>query len=156
MRFILIFLLATSLQAQEHRLLPDPILTPGRARTTTAEEICSKSFRTKKYRKTDKYVKKYVCMEYGVLDCPHQGKEELDHLIPLELGGEDSDLNLWVQMSPEFHWKDKLENLLKKLVCMQPTIELQNADLKQAQGEISTDWVKAYREYIGPLPSDPK
>jgi hypothetical protein len=149
---ILGLFLALNVQAQEHRLLPDPAFTPGAVRTTTASEICDKHFRTKPYRKTTKAMKQLVCAEYGVKDCPHQGKEELDHLIPLELGGLDVDTNLWVQFAPEFHWKAQLENKLKILVCAKEN----PLPLIEAQNQISSDWVTAYRKYIGPLPSDPQ
>jgi hypothetical protein len=133
--------------------VPNPTLSPGAIRTTDAHEICAKNFRTKPFRKTTPEMKKHVCTEYHVTDCPHEGKEELDHIVPLELGGLDSEANLWVQMAPEYHWKDALENRLRQLVCMQPTVELQNADLAQAQHEIMTNWPKAYLDYIGPLPT---
>ena len=133
-------------------LLPDPKLTPGAAFTADASVICAAKFRTGKYRNTSKSLKKAVCAEYGVKDCPHEGTMEIDHLIPIELGGADVKENLWPQFAPDFRWKDLLENRLHALVCLQPTLAQQNADLAQAQEEIRTDWVKAYNKYIGPLP----
>jgi hypothetical protein len=138
--------------APPHSLLPDSKLTPGAIRTTDAHEICSASFRTKKYRVATQATKKEVCAEYGVKDCPKKNAMELDDLVSLELGGENVKANLWVQFAPEYHWKDLLENRLHALVCMQKTLAQQNADLVQAQEEIRTDWVKAYEKYIGPLP----
>lgn len=119
--------------------LPDPKLTPGAIRTTDASEICSPSFRTGPYRKTTSAMKHHVCAAYGVADCPKQGAMELDHLVPLELGGLDDEANLWVQLAPEFHWKDKLENVLHAKVCK--THELK---LPEAQGCIVSNWVKCY------------
>ncbi len=126
---------------------PDPKLTPGVVRTSDATEICAKKFRTKPFRKTTQAMKKHVCDEYHIKPCPKVGKMEIDHLLPLELGGLDDERNLWVQLAPEFHWKDALENKLKHLVCIDKTL-----DLATAQQEIMTDWPSAYKKYVGLLP----
>jgi hypothetical protein len=41
------------------------------------------------------------------------------------------------------HSKDKLENKLHSLVCVN------QVDLKTAQREIATDWIAAYKKYVG-------
>lgn len=98
-------LLAAAASAQ----LPNPDVTPGVVRTTDASEICAKSFRTKPFRKTTSAMKKQACAEYGIKACPKQGVMEIDHLLPLELGGLDDVRNLWPQLatypdgSPGFH-----------------------------------------------------
>lgn len=145
MRLALLLLLSSSALAQS---MPNPALTPGAIRTTDATELCAKSFRTKKYRIATEETKKKVCAAYQVKDCPHQGKEELDDLVALEIGGENVEANLWVQMAPEYHAKDKLENRLKKMICANPP----QITVEQAQQEIRTDWVAAYRKYVGELP----
>jgi hypothetical protein len=71
---------------------------------------------------------------------------ELDHLIPLELGGAPSDVkNLWPQPY-EGTWgarkKDVLEKKLSRMVCAGAIT------LDKAQRDISTDWVVAYQQYI--------
>lgn len=144
LRFLALFLfLASTALAQS---MPRPDLTPGAIRTTDATELCAKSFRTKKYRIATEETKKKVCANYGVQDCPHQGKEELDDLVALEIGGENVEANLWVQMAPEYHWKDRLEGKLKKLACAG------KITFAEAQQEIRADWVAAYRKYVGKLP----
>lgn len=74
---------------------------------------------------------------------------ELDHLISLELGGHPTDpKNLWPQSRLTTQGaaaKDALENVMNKLVVSG------KLPLTQAQKEISTDWIAAYRKYIGPL-----
>jgi hypothetical protein len=74
---------------------------------------------------------------------------ELDHLIPLEIGGAPSDThNLWPQPYVG-EWgarkKDVLEKKLNSLVCA-GTITL-----RQAQSAIRTDWVVAYKTYVLPM-----
>lgn len=124
-------------------LLPNPAMTPGVVRTTDAKAICAASFRTAKYRHTTASTKKAVYREYGAT--PNKGicagGCEVDHLIPLELGGADDIKNLWPQPSqpaPGFHEKDKLENYLHRQVCAG------NMPLVQAQTALVVDWYKAY------------
>jgi hypothetical protein len=75
---------------------------------------------------------------------------EEDHLISLELGGDPrSPDNLWPE--PWFgpwnaHVKDRLENTLHKMVCSG------EISLGEAQQAIATDWVAAYRKYVGEVP----
>jgi hypothetical protein len=74
------------------------------------------------------------------------GSFELDHLIPLELGGDNADANLWPEPAspvPGFHQKDVLENRLHELVCSG------RLALGDAQRAIASDWYAAYRTHIG-------
>jgi hypothetical protein len=129
-------------------LLPDRKFTPGAIRAdATKQQLCAKGFTTKKYRRTTEAEKKQVCREYGIKDCPHEGKLEIDHLVPLEIGGLDAVQDLWPQPAPQFHWKDKLENVLREKVCKG------SLPLAEAQACIEKDWAACYRKEIGPLPS---
>jgi hypothetical protein len=126
-------------------LLPDPLVTPGIVRTTDSKEICAADFRTGPFRGTPPRGKVY--REYGVKPntgiC--KGGCEVDHLIPLELGGLDDIKDLWPQPSqpkPGFHEKDLLENYLHKEVCGGKMA------LVDAQAVIRTDWYAAYLEML--------
>jgi len=124
--------------------LPDDIVTPGVIRTTDETEICDPKFRTEPFRKTTPAMKTQVYREYGVKRgtgiCV--GGCEVDHRLPLELGGLDDIRNLWPQPSrpvPGFHEKDLLENHLKYSVCTDKTMTL-----KEAQADLLGDWYTAY------------
>jgi hypothetical protein len=126
--------------------LPDDRVTPGAVRTSDASEICAKSFRTAPFRKTTAKMKKTAYALYGVKPnagiC--KGGCEVDHRLPLELGGDDVQANLWPQPSrpvPGFHQKDILENYLKHAVCIDKTLTL-----KQAQAQLLGDWYKAFEK----------
>jgi hypothetical protein len=71
----------------------------------------------------------------------------VDHSISLELGGSNSIKNLWPQSYKTTPWnahkKDLLENKLHQLVCSK------KITLKQAQYEISHNWIEAYKKYVG-------
>ncbi len=86
--------------------------------------------------------------EYGLRPGPHPDYE-VDHLIPLGIGGSDDDRNLWPEprRSIEPTWnaerKDELEFKLRDLVCSGalPVMEAQRA--------IAEDWTEAYRRWFG-------
>lgn len=64
--------------------------------------------------------------------------EELDHLIPLELGGSPASvLNLWPEAAPGYPIKDKTENRLKAEVCAG------KLPLAAAQQAIASNWQTA-------------
>jgi hypothetical protein len=131
--------------------LPNPAITPGAVRTTDATDICAPSFRTKPFRHTTAAMKHQACAAYGVENCPHAGTMEIDHLLPLELGGLDDVRNLWPQLArypnaPGFHVKDKLENELHRRVCGQ------QMSLHDAQTCILSNWIDCYTKVFGAKP----
>jgi len=148
-KFLLIqfvFLVASAARAQKAHyghggsaLLPDPVATPGLVRTTNTDEVCHGGS-TRRFRHTTAQMKKAAYVEYGAVKkagicC------EVDHLIPLELGGADNLKNLWPQPYrpiPGAYEKDKLENYLYREVCAR------RISLTGAQREIATDWYEAY------------
>jgi hypothetical protein len=72
---------------------------------------------------------------------------EIDHLVAIELGGDDTMANLWPECSPGYSdWqgfgftdKDNFENWLWNQVCVQRTMTLE-----VAQTEIARNWVKLW------------
>lgn len=143
---------ASAQQASYHHdgpaILPDDGVTPGVVRTSDASEICNPKFRTKPWRKTTQAMKNHVYAAYGVARnkgmC--RGGCEVDHRLPLELGGLDDERNLWPQPSqplPGFHQKDKLENALKKAVCKDHSMSL-----AEAQKMLLGDWYSAYEVVV--------
>lgn len=120
--------------------LPDSTVTPGAVATTDTAIVCHRS--TKTVRHTTEATKKRVYLEYGIRS--HKaGEYEIDHLIPLELGGADTITNLWPQPAepePGFHQKDKLENELHRLACSG------RIPLSDAQRQIAHDWWALYKE----------
>lgn len=130
---------------------PDPKLTPGAVRTTSAAIVCDKSHSTKEVRKDLKpAVKERAYVLYGLRGhsdkwCNTGRRCEVDHLISLELGGSNAIENLWPQPY-EGPWnavqKDHLENELHARVCSG------RMSLTDAQTAIRTDWVAAYKRFV--------
>jgi 5-methylcytosine-specific restriction endonuclease McrA len=89
----------------------------------------------KKVRAVPAWLKRQAYAEYGITQYT-TGDYEVDHLIPLSLGGANSIRNLWPQSTRTAPWnsyvKDALERKLHKLVCAG------QLDLKTAQREIGS------------------
>lgn len=121
-------------------ILPDARMTPGDTLDVTKADICVSGY-ARKVRNVPIDVKRQVYSEYGIQS--HQtGDWEVDHLIPLELGGSNSLRNLWPQYGIgewNFHVKDGLESKLHDMVCHD------EIDLKEAQKEIASNWIDAYK-----------
>ena len=146
-----------------HARLPgEPIrsLTPGAVNPAVTQSsirstICVTGY-TATVRPPASYttaLKRRQIAEYGYRDA-RLGSYEEDHLIPLEVGGAPRNpANLW----PEPYTvnlpdgtpvgarvKDQLENRLHDLVCSG------SMPLATAQRLFATDWIAAWRKYVGP------
>ncbi len=121
-------------------LLPDPRVTPGIVRTTDKNVVCHET--TKALRKPGIQA---VYVLYGAKKLKGQCCE-IDHLISLELGGDNGVKNEWPQPYtpvPGAHEKDQVENYLHRQVC------LGKMELVEAQKEIATDWYAVYIKMKG-------
>jgi hypothetical protein len=123
---------------------PDPNLTPGAVLTTDLTKICQPGY-TKTVRHTSGKLKHRIYIEYGIQ--PQEEHYEIDHLIPLELGGADVRANLWPESYDTQPWnahvKDRLENFLHEEACAG------RIPIEQAQQQIAEDWIAEYRRYLG-------
>ena len=122
--------------------LPNPTLTPGATATTTREELCGAEFRSSD-RNIPIMLKRQTFDRYGMR--PESIGYNVDHLIPVMLGGSNAPKNLWPQtLSGEWNYqmKNRLERRLHKMVCSQ------TLTLETAQQEIARDWVGAYKKYM--------
>jgi len=125
--------------------VPNPRLTPGAVLTTSRARVCRSGYASR-VRDVPESEKTAVYARYGVPWVPY--KHEVDHLVSLELGGSNAITNLW----PEPYagrWgartKDVLENTLHDLVCSGAIT------LRYAQHIEATEWIRAYRRYVGRL-----
>ena len=129
---------------------PDPIMTPGAVDPhVTLADICTG--RTKERRHVSPATRAKVLSDYNVTDAASVGME-LDHLVPLALGGANTAPNLWPQPTPDYEIKDRLEIKMQRQVCAAwRTLASAEADevLHQEQRDIAADWVSAQRRYGG-------
>jgi hypothetical protein len=142
---LLVLVIPVAAQRVSPPIVPNPSLTPGDVLDVTAWNICTPGY-SEKVRDVPESVKQMAYAEYDIRS--HRPREyEVDHLISLELGGSNSLRNLWLQsyetQPHNARVKDQLENKLHKMVCEGAI------DLRAAQRAIATDWIGAYRKYVG-------
>jgi len=114
----------------------DPIVTQGNIRST----IC-KSGWTATVRPPESQTEKFKFnVAYPAYGDPHSEKTELDHLVPLELGGSNDATNLWPETPPTPNPKDKVEDALNRAVCGG------RVTLPAAQAAIAADWITAEKK----------
>jgi hypothetical protein len=95
----------SSTKAGPAYLYPNPTLTPGAELTTDAATICVPGYASR-VRDVSAATKKQVYAEYGVTYPQPAGAYEVDHFIPLEIGGSNDIENLWLEPAtptPGFH-----------------------------------------------------
>src|SRR5262245_44237392 len=118
--FTLLLLLTQAVLAQQTTpILPDPTLTPGDTFDVTVQDVCVPGY-AKKVRAVPAWLKRQAYAEYGITEYK-TGDYEVDHLIPLSLGGSNSIRNRWPQSTKTSPWnsyvKDAFERKLHQLVA---------------------------------------
>ncbi len=127
--------------------MPNRLLTPGATLSVSANDICFRGY-SRLVRNVPSPFRREIYNEYHVENLP--GKHELEHLIPLELGGSNDRRNLWPEpyhITWNAHVKDVLERKLHTRVCAR------KLSLREAQRAIATDWIAAYRHFVGHPPT---
>ncbi|MGA2312090.1 MAG: HNH endonuclease [Xanthobacteraceae bacterium] len=140
---ILVGILATA-PVGAFEVRPDKNLTGGSVRTGDRDAACGHA---KEHRSPMFSARRdEILRRYGLPPGTHPDYE-IDHLIPLCLGGSDDPSNLWPQprRSIEQTWnaeaKDRLERLLCDMVCDG------QIDIATAQQAFAIDWIAAYQKY---------
>ena len=93
----LVFLFLTQAVFAEQ---PNAKLTPGDTFDVTAQDVCVPGY-AKKVRAVPAWLKRQAYAEYGITQSK-TGDYEVDHLIPLSLGGSNSIRNLWPPIDQNF------------------------------------------------------
>ncbi len=124
------------------QVLPDPVCTPGAtdSRVTQANiqlTICRTGY-TSTVRPPESYtepLKRQLVQSYG--ETGALSRYELDHLVPLELGGHPTSVaNLWPEPGASPNSKDRVELAANRAVCSG------RLALADAQREMAADWTK--------------
>lgn len=121
-------------------LLPDAYVTPGIVRTTDEKIVCHQTTKALRQPGIQAVYHLYGAKKVKGVCC------EIDHLISLELGGDNGAKNEWPQPytpTPGAHEKDQVENWLHSQVCSG------KMRLVDAQKQIATDWYAVYLKMKG-------
>jgi Protein of unknown function (DUF3761) len=130
---------------------PDRGCSPGAIYSgLTKAVLCSGSFSTGSIRNVPQSEKFAVEQEYGMPATYYGFSIEIDHIVPLELGGSNAIVNLFPEPGSglaDYHVKDRLENRLHAMVCAG------SITLRSAQTGIARDWEAVYRAVFGVAPT---
>jgi hypothetical protein len=130
---------------REHGQLPDPRCTPGSIDPAVTQAgirstICKKGW-TATVRPPESQTERFKYgVAYPAYGTPQSERTELDHLVPLELGGSNDATNLWPEYPPTPNPKDKVEDTLNAAVCDG------RVKLAAAQAAIAADWLTAEKK----------
>ncbi len=124
----------TTHKTDDHKSLPNKTLTPGKALLEGRLE-----------RNAPTWLKRQVFARYGLL-WAHRLMYDVDHLVPLCLGGTNDLENLWphswkAPYTPRH--KCRLESVLRRLVAKGML------SLREAQDHLMQSWVVAFRRFLG-------
>jgi hypothetical protein len=127
-------------------VLPDPACTPGAidpavTQADLASTVCESGY-TRTVRPPASNTNAFKSQALAAYGEAYARTIELDHLVPLELGGANSASNLWPEPNKTSatgfnNPKDPVEAKLKAAVCSG------TVTLAAAQDAIATDWVTA-------------
>jgi hypothetical protein len=122
--------------------LPDAKCTPGSLLAGVSQKnikstICKKGWTSTIRPPESQTSHAKFDVAYPAYHVKHSAVSELDHLVPLELGGSNDITNLWPELGKVPNPKDAVENTLKRDVCAG------KVSLAAAQLAIATDWITA-------------
>jgi hypothetical protein len=129
--------------------MPNEALTPGAVATTDVGIVCRPGYATSvrptgalwRHLKDEAYDRYGLSQGHRSMIDAHgvrQPAYEVDHLVPLEIGGDPTDIrNLWPEPIESARVKDEVENELHEMVCSG------GMPLAQAQAAIAHDWKKS-------------
>ncbi len=125
--------------------LPNTYQTPGATLKVDAKRVCAADFEAS-LKPVANWQRDQALERYG--ERPESFKGDVDHLVPVLLGGSNDPDNLWPMhgtgdMTPEA--KAHLAERLHQLVCDG------KVSLKDAQNAFKKDWTKSYKQYMGAL-----
>ncbi|NBX61274.1 MAG: HNH endonuclease [Betaproteobacteria bacterium] len=143
---------ATGVGAQPVAALPDASRTPGSVDTAVTQSNIQSTVCVRGYTDTVRPDKKYTnrlkreqLRKYHYTDTDPR-HYEMDHLIPLNIGGNPTDPNnLWPQPR-DGEWsaeqKNELEWIVYKMVCRG------EIGLGEAQQRVARNWIEAYQAWV--------
>src|SRR5215475_8705762 len=124
---------------------PSSMKTPGATSKAKSEQVCAADYAASVKPIAD-WQKAEALGRYGIR--PESFSGELDHLVPVALGGSNDPDNLWPFRGTSDLTLDAKNALAAKLHDMVCSGKM---SLKDAQDAFKKDWAKAYRTHMTTL-----
>lgn len=131
-------------QGAEPFTTPDNACTPGAYTVLSRAQVCTPKDRPG----LPAADRRKIIGEYGVPDWSGRSGE-LDHRVPVFLGGSTVEDNIWPERGGIPNRKDALELLVRRRVCVEHTMRV-----RTAVRLFLADWVHAYQALV-PLTAKP-
>jgi hypothetical protein len=122
--------------------LPSGYKTPGATAKVKMEQVCAPDF-AKSIKPASNWQRTEALERYGFRPDGFSG--ELDHLVPMSLGGSNDPDNLWpfhANGAFTLEAKQALASKLQGMVCAR------KLSLKDAQDAFRKDWTLSYRVHM--------
>lgn len=123
-------------------IYPNRTLTPGDIMSSNITEICVSGY-SDSVRNVSQKMRDWIYIEYRLSPDQPADSFEVDHLVPLSIGGSNDEKNLWPQPRdprPGYKEKDVLENYYHRQVCDG------EMSLAEAQSIMANNWFQGYLE----------
>ena len=129
-------------RARDHGRLPDRACTPGSVNPAVTQAnisstICQAGWTAQVRPPESQTARAKYDTAYPAYGVPDGTTSELDHLVPLELGGSNDITNLWPEAGTIPNPKDSTERALNHAVCDR------TVSLRAAQRAIARNWETA-------------
>ena len=125
---------------------PNDLITPGATTKATDANVCAADFESS-VKPVSNAERREALKRYGKDSSSYTG--ELDHLVPVSLGGSNEPDNLWPGPTNTVYGsadKKALELKLHQVVCDK------QISLKDAQKAFRKDWTAAFERYVKNAP----
>ena len=123
---------------------PDQACTPGDYDKLTTAQVCTSKDRPA----LPAAERRRILVNYGFNPATWTGKSgELDHRVPVFLGGRTDARNIWPEPEPVFNTKDRLEVYVQRRICSSHTMRA-----GYARHIFMGNWVLYYNRYLGGIP----
>jgi hypothetical protein len=115
--------------------LPDRACTPGAVQSRDTAAVCTAGWSSAHRHVT--YAQRRRLFAAYAIPWSQRSSYRLDHLVPLEIGGANTDANLFPQPLVWSYRKDKVEDALHDLVCDGAM------KIRTAQARVARNWKTA-------------
>ena len=123
---------------------PNPLHTPGEVQFVGTYAEMQRAFPQGCPRTVTHGQRARIYRTYGIAPADHV-RYQIDHLVPLAIGGSNGDRNLWPQLLEGPLTNDDKDHAEQVLII---EVHAGRVDLRTAQAMFATDWARVFALYV--------